>query len=121
METIKSTLKTEAIFSDDKQHRYLLRKHGIVKNNQSQSLQCIRIMMAFSILTVTTQLIMNKVSETYAFGSINFVLILKYQTPINLKHLTNVMISIIIYSNYEGSEESDEVILAWGAYAKARC
>ncbi len=23
METIKSTLKTEAIFSDDKQHRYL--------------------------------------------------------------------------------------------------
>ena len=52
METIKSTFKTEAIFSDDKQqHRYLLKKTWNSENNQSQSLQCIRIMMAFSILT----------------------------------------------------------------------
>ena len=33
METIKSTLETEAIFSDDQQHRYLLKKNGIVKTN----------------------------------------------------------------------------------------
>ena len=51
METIKSTLETEAIFSDDQQHRYLLKKNGIVKNKQLQSLQCIRIMMAFSTST----------------------------------------------------------------------
>lgn len=51
METIKSTLKQKLIFSDDKQHRYLLKKTWNSENNQSQSLQCIRIMMAFSILT----------------------------------------------------------------------
>ena len=51
MKTIKSTLQTEAIFSDDQQHRYLLKKTWDSEKQQSQSSQCIRIMMAFSILT----------------------------------------------------------------------
>ena len=29
MNTIKSTIHTEAIFSDDEQHRYLLKKYGM--------------------------------------------------------------------------------------------
>ena len=32
MNTIKSTIHTEAIFSDDEQHRYLLKKHGMTRN-----------------------------------------------------------------------------------------
>ncbi|SUJ43594.1 Uncharacterised protein [Staphylococcus aureus] len=28
MQNIQCTLETEAIFSDDNQHRYLLKKHG---------------------------------------------------------------------------------------------
>ena len=73
-------------------------------------------------IDLTTQLIMNKVSEMDAFGSINFVnLYSNITTPINLKHLENA------YDNHTGIQimkavkESDEVILAWGAYAKTRC
>lgn len=51
METIKSTLKQKPYSVMTNNIAIYLRKHGRVKNNQSQSLQCIRIMMAFSILT----------------------------------------------------------------------
>ena len=90
METIKSTLKTEAIFSDDKQHRYLLKKTW---NSEKQSITIITMYPHYDgILNIdlTTQLIMNKVSEMDAFGSINFVnLYSNITTPINLKHLEN--------------------------------
>ena len=71
-------------------------------------------------IDLTTQLIMNKVSEMDAFGSIYFVnLYSNITTPINLKHSeenaydnhTNIQIMKAV-------KESDEVILAWGAYAK---
>ncbi len=61
METIKSTLKTEAIFSDDKQHRYLLKKTW---NSEKQSITIITMYPHYDgILNIdlTTQLIMNKV------------------------------------------------------------
>ncbi len=32
MNTIKSTINTEAIFSDDEQHRYLLKRRGMKRN-----------------------------------------------------------------------------------------
>ena len=49
MKSIKSVLETEAIFSEDKMHRYLLKKTWDIENKRSQSLQCTRIMMVFSI------------------------------------------------------------------------
>ena len=46
-------------------------------------------------IDLTTQLIMNKISEMDVFGSIHFVnLYSNITTPINLKHLENAMISI---------------------------
>ena len=49
MKTIKSTLETEAIFSDDQQHRYLLKKTWNSENKRSQSSQCIQIIQAFFV------------------------------------------------------------------------
>lgn len=119
MKTIKSTLETEAIFSDDQQHRYLLKKTW---DSEKQTITIITMYPHYDgILNIdlTTQLIMNKVSEMDAFGSIYFVnLYSNITTPINLKHLDNA------YDNHTGIQimkavkESDEVILAWGAYAK---
>ena len=51
MQNIQCTLETEAIFSDDKQHRYLLKKTWDSENKHLQSSRCIRTMMALSILT----------------------------------------------------------------------
>ena len=118
METIKITLETEAIFSDDQQHRYLLKKTW---DSEKQTITIITMYPHYDgILNIdlTTQLIMNKVSEMEAFGSINFVnLYSNITTHINIKHLdaydkhTDIQIMKAV-------KESDEVILAWGAYAK---
>ncbi|MCT1508979.1 DUF1643 domain-containing protein [Staphylococcus cohnii] len=118
METIKITLETEAIFSDDQQHRYLLKKTW---DSEKQAITIITMYPHYDgILNIdlTTQLIMNKVSEMEAFGSINFVnLYSNITTHINIKHLdaydkhTDIQIM-------KSVKESDEVILAWGSYAK---
>ncbi|MEX6125503.1 DUF1643 domain-containing protein [Staphylococcus arlettae] len=118
MKTIKSTLETEAIFSDDQQHRYLLKKTW---DSEKQTITIITMYPHYDgILNIdlTTQLIINKVSEMDAFGSINFVnLYSNITTHINIKHLdaydkhTDIQIMKAV-------KESDEVILAWGAYAK---
>lgn len=120
METIKNTLETEAIFSDDQQHRYLLKKTW---DSEKQTLTIITMYPHYDgILNIdlTTQLIMNKVSEMDAFGSINFVnLYSNITTPINLKHLEeNAYDKHTDIQIMKAVKESDVVILAWGAYAK---
>ena len=61
MQNIKSTLETEAIFSDDKQHRYLLKKTW---DDKKQSIVIITMypnMTGMLQIDLTTQLIMNKI------------------------------------------------------------
>ena len=54
-----------------------------------------------------------------AFGSIHFVnLYSNITTPINLKHLENSHDKHTDIQIMKAVKESDEVILAWGAYAK---
>lgn len=119
MKTIKSTLETEAIFSDDQKQRYLLKKTW---DSEKQTITIITMYPHYDgILNIdlTTQLIMNKVSEMDAFGSINFVnLYSNITTPINLKHLENAYDKHTDIQIMKAVKESDEVILAWGAYAK---
>jgi len=86
MQNIQSTLETEAIFSDDQQHCYITQKTW---DSDKQIITIITIYPNYdSILNIdlTTQLIMNKVSEMDEFGSIHFVnLYSNITTPINLK------------------------------------
>ncbi|ANZ34352.1 DUF1643 domain-containing protein [Staphylococcus carnosus] len=119
MKTIKNTLETEAIFSDEQQHRYLLKKTW---DSEKQTLTIITMypnFMGLLRIDLTTQLIMNKVSEMDAFGSINFVnLYSNITTPLNLKHLENAYDNHTDIQIMKAVKKSDEVILAWGAYAK---
>ena len=111
MQTIKNTLETEAIFSDDQQHRYLLKK------TWDKDKQVITIITMYphydGVLNIdlTTQLIMNKVSEMGVFGSIHFVnLYSNITTPINLKHLENAYDKHTDIQIMKAVKESDEVI-----------
>ncbi|HDE9610285.1 DUF1643 domain-containing protein [Staphylococcus saprophyticus] len=119
MKTIKNTLETEAIFSDDKQHRYLLKKTW---DDKKQSITIITMYPHYNgILNIdlTTQLIMNKISEMNEFGSIHFVnLYSNITTPINLKHLENAYDKHTDIQIMKAVKESNEIILAWGAYGK---
>ena len=70
-------------------------------------------------INLTTQLIMSKVSKMEAFGTIHFVnLYSNITTPINLKHLENAYDKHTDIQIMKTVKESDEVILAWSAYAK---
>lgn len=119
MQTIKSILATEAIFSDDKQHRYLLKK---IWDIDKQTVTIITMYPHYEgVLNIdlTTQLVMNKISEMDESGSINFVnLYSNITTPINIKHLENSHDKHTDIQIMKAVKESDEVILAWGAYAK---
>lgn len=121
MQTIKNTLETEAIFSDDQQHRYLLKK------TWDKDKQVITIITMYphydGVLNIdlTTQLIMNKVSEMDVFGSIHFVnLYSNITTPINLKHLENAYDKHTDIQIMKAVKESDEVILAWGPMLRSQ-
>lgn len=121
MQTIKSTLETEAIFSDDQQHRYLLKK---IWDKDKQAITIITMYPHYdSVLNIdlTTQLIMNKVSEMDVLGSIHFVnLYSNISTPINLKHLENAYDKHTDIQIMKAVKESDEVILAWERMRRSR-
>lgn len=121
MQTIKNTLETEAIFSDDQQHRYLLKKTW---DKDKQVITIITMCPHYDgVLNIdlTTQLIMNKVSEMDVFGSIHFVnLYSNITTPINLKHLENAYDKHTDIQIMKAVKESDEVILAWGPMLRSQ-
>ncbi|MFC6401781.1 DUF1643 domain-containing protein [Mammaliicoccus sciuri] len=119
MQNIQCTLETEAIFSDDKQHRYLLKKTWDNGKKIISVITCYPNFEGTKKLDLTTQLIMNKVVEMDEFGSIHFVnLYSNITTPINIKHLENSHDKHTDIQIMKAVKESDEVILAWGAYAK---
>lgn len=119
MQNIQSILETEAIFSDDKQHRYLLKKTW---DKEKKVLTIITMYPHYDGLLntdLTTQLIINRVSEMNEIGTLNLInLYSNITTPINLKHLENSHDKHTDIQIMKAVKEADEVILAWGAYAK---
>lgn len=119
MQNIQCTLETEAIFSDDNQHRYLLTKTWDKDKKGISVITCYPNFAGTIKLDLTTQLILNKISEMEDFGSIHFVnLYSNIKTPTNLKHLENAYDKHTDIQIMKAVKESDSVILAWGAYAK---
>ncbi|PTE90284.1 hypothetical protein BUY36_15045, partial [Staphylococcus cohnii] len=119
MQNIQCILETEAIFSDDNQHRYLLKKTWDKDKKIISVITCYPNLEGTQKLDLTTQLILNKVSEMKDFGSINFVnLYSNMITTTNIKHIENSHDKHTDIQIMKAVKEADEVILAWGAYAK---
>ncbi|WP_086428530.1 DUF1643 domain-containing protein [Staphylococcus cornubiensis] len=119
MQNIQCILETEAIFSDDNQHRYLLKKTWDKDKKIISVITCYPNLEGTQKLDLTTQLILNKVSEMKDFGSINFVnLYSNMITSTNIKHMANSHDKHTDIQIMKAVKESDEVILAWGSYAK---
>lgn len=118
MQNIKSTLETEAIFSDDNQHRYLLKKTW---DSDKEVLTIITMYPHYDgVINVdlTTQLIINKVAEKDEYGSVNFInLFANIDTPINLKHINGHDKHTDIHI-MKAVKEADSVLLVWGSYGK---
>ncbi|MGY3751792.1 MULTISPECIES: DUF1643 domain-containing protein [Staphylococcus] len=119
MQNIQCILETKAIFSDDNQHRYLLKKTWDKDKKIISVITCYPNFEGTKKLDLTTQLILNKVSEMKDFGSINFVnLYSNMITTTNIKHIENSHDNHTDIQIMKAVKESDEIILAWGAYAK---
>ena len=94
MNTIKSTIHTEAIFSDDEQHRYLLKKTWDEKKPACTVITMYPHLDGVLSLDLTTVLILNQLANTEQYGAVylvNHSLILKPQRILDI--LKNLMIN----------------------------
>jgi hypothetical protein len=113
MQTDKAVLKTEAIFSDDGCHRYILRKEWDSKKLKATIIMTNPSTADMLTMDYTTLYIMNNIVRL-DFGTIDIVnLVSKITTKLNVKNDLEVdeeNFNIICKS----AEKSDRVILAWG-------
>ena len=117
MNTIKSTINTEAIFSDDEQHRYLLKKTWDEKKPACTVITMYPHLDGVLSLDLTTVLILNQLANSERYGAVYLVnLFSNIKSPENLKHInepydehTDIHLMKAI---------SETVILTYGAYAK---
>ncbi len=119
MNTIKSTIHTEAIFSDDEQHRYLLKKTWDEKKAACTVITMYPHLDGVLSLDLTTVLILNQLANSERYGAVYLVnLFSNIRTPENLKHIKNPYDEHTDIHLMKAISESDTVILAYGAYAK---
>lgn len=121
MNTIKSTIHTEAIFSDDEQHRYLLKKTWDDKKPACTVITMYPHLDGVLSLDLTTVLILNQLANSEQYGAVYLVnLFSNIKTPMSIKPLKdkepyNEHTDIHLM---KAISESKTVILAYGAYAK---
>ncbi|RTX70530.1 DUF1643 domain-containing protein [Mammaliicoccus sciuri] len=119
MKSIKSVLETEAIFSEDKMHRYLLKKTWDIDKEVLTIITMYPHYDGVINVDLTTQLIINKVAEKDEYGGVNFInLFSNIDTPINLKHIENSHDKHTDIHIMKAVKEADSVLLAWGSYGK---
>ena len=119
MNAITSILETEAIFSDNEQHRYLLKKTWDRKLPTCTVITMYPHLDGILSLDLTTVLILNQLSYENEYGSVYLVnLFSNIKTPKNLKHIKEPYDKHTDIYLMKAVSESETVILAYGAYAK---
>lgn len=117
MITEKGTIKCEAVFNDDKTHRFLWKRVW----NKDKPLACVIMLnpcLSDNIVTdTTTSLVVNNIAKLEDFGGVSIVNLFSILTP-KLQMRTARDIDINDYGNdiyiKKAAEEASTVILAWG-------
>ena len=116
MQTEKSVMKTEAIFSDDRKHRYLLRKEWEAKKKRAVIIMTNPSTADTFTLDYTTMYILNNLAKL-DFGSVDIVnIVSKMTTKLHIKEDSDSPdderenFSIIV----NAAQKADFVIVAWG-------
>ena len=117
MNTIKSTIHTEAIFSNDKD-RYLLKKTWDEKKPACTVITMYPHLDGVLSLDLTTVLILNQLANSERYGVYLVNLFSNIKSPENLKHINEPYDEHTDIHLMKAISESDTVILAYGAYAK---
>jgi hypothetical protein len=116
----KSSLKTEAVFSENKEHRYLLKKEWD-KNKKKAMIIMINPSTADSMLIDrTTMYVINNLSQL-GYGSVD---ILNAFSKISTKiSLSNDMDDLVTKENdvyvQKSATKADSIIIAWGSKGRS--
>ena len=115
MLTDKVTMKTETVFSDDRSHRYLLRKEWDVKKPKATIIMTNPSTADILMMDYTTLYIMNNLVRLN-FGAVDIGnLISKPTTKLQVKEDLDVtMDSVNLEHIVKSAEKSDNIIIAWG-------
>jgi hypothetical protein len=115
MLTEKVTMKTETIFSDDRKHRYLLRKEWDVKKPKATIIMTNPSTANILMMDYTTLYIVNNLVRL-DFGAVDVVnLISKSTTKMRVKEdLGEVLDSVNLDYIIKSADKSDKVLIAWG-------
>ena len=104
-------------FSDDEQHRYLLKRLGI-KQTRMYSDNDVSSFRWRIITRSYNSLILNQLANSEQYGVYLVNLFSNIKTPENLKHIKEPYDKHTDIHLMKAISESDTVILAYGAYAK---
>ena len=117
MITEKTTIKGDAIFSDDKTHRFLWKRVW----DKEKPVACVIMLNPASSTGIktdlTSQLVLNNISNLEIYGGVIIVnLYSKITTKLNFKCNFPDELNLAENDSYiqKSAEEADVVILAWG-------
>ena len=114
MQTDKTTMKTEAIFADDRKRRYLLKKEWNPKEPKAMILMINPSVADVVKLDYTTLYILNNLQDL-SFGSVDIVNLFSRMT----KKLKSDDIELALEEKnlaqiHKSAQTADSVIIAWG-------
>ena len=115
MQTESITMKTETIFSDDRRHRYLLRKEWDASKTSAAIIMTNASTADLLTLDYTTLYILNNLAKL-EFGSVDIVnLVSKMTTKLNVKeNIDSLSDEENINYILKSAERADRIIIAWG-------
>ena len=121
MITEKDTIKCEAVFNDEKTHRFLWKRVW----NKDKPLACVIMLnpcLSDNIVTdTTTSLVVNNISKLGEFGGVSIVNLFSLLTPkLQMRWARDIDINDYGNDTYikKAADEASIVILAWGKGAE---
>lgn len=117
MLTEKDTIKCEAVFNEERTHRYLWKRVW----NKDKPIACVIMLnpcIADNIITdTTTALVVNNIARLEVYGGVEIVNLYSYiTTKLNFRWNSDEMLNTAESDDYirKSAESCDTIILSWG-------
>lgn len=114
----KTTLKTEVMFSEDKKHRYILRKEW----SKEKPRACVIMINPSSadglLIDMTTQLVVNNLSKL-DYGSVDILNLYSMIGRLSIRAETGEAKTENLKAIMQSCDKATKIILCWGAIGKS--
>jgi len=111
---VKSTMRSEAVFSEDNKHRLLLKKVWNAKQPMATVITKFPNFSGVVKVDLTTQLIVNNLSDLYG-GVYLMNLFTNIEINKNMEDVEDLVIEESDKYLLQAIEDSEDVIIAWGS------